>query len=426
MPDRTHHSEEAQEVLGRIPGWIVRRGIMLIFIIFLGIAIGCYFIKYPQTVEAPVVITTIHPPADLIVRANGRIDEIFKENGQQVNKGDLIAILYNTADYRSVMTVYDSLKYYDSQDYISFVNAGWLKNDYALGELQSVYAEFVRLCSDYRDYLNLGYIENKQQLIKEQIKKNRDYYRQQIVLLELRKKDHAFEYKNLERDSLLYIGNVISASDYEERQRSLNQSASSRISQESSLTATELTILQMEQQLVELSIDRKNEIAGYERQLNTSRQQLISRIKEWFYQYVISSPIDGKVSFTKYWSGNQTIQTGERLATVVPTEETQVIGHLAIPSGGLGKVEAGQTVNIKLNGYPYMEYGLLKGEIVYISDIPDERGYIAEVRFPNGLITTYHKKLNLIQQMDGTGEIIVRDQRLIQRFIQPIRALFDK
>jgi hypothetical protein len=55
-----------------------------------------------------------------------------------------------------------------------------------------------------------------------------------------------------------------------------------------------------------------------------------------------------------------------------------------------------------------------------------EKGYIAEVVFPEGLFTTYNKQLNLIQQMDGQGEIITKDMRLIEQFLQPIRALFDE
>ena len=99
---------------------------------------------------------------------------------------------------------------------------------------------------------------------------------------------------------------------------------------------------------------------------------------------------------------------------------------LYVPSAGFGKVEKGQTVNVKLNGYPYMEFGMLKGFIKNISAVPDEKGYVAEIDFTNGLFTTYNKKLNLIQQMDGQGEIITKDMRLIEQFLQPIRALFDE
>ncbi|MDR3287369.1 MAG: HlyD family secretion protein, partial [Prevotellaceae bacterium] len=170
-----------------------------------------------------------------------------------------------------------------------------------------------------------------------------------------------------------------------------------------------------------------NETAEYERQLNQHRQQLITQIEQWKYQYLIETPIDGKITFINYWSNNQRVQTGERLASVIPSDSMQIIGRLYIPSAGFGKVEKGQTVNVRLNGYPYMEFGMLKGYIKNISAVPDaEKGYIAEVVFPDGLFTTYKKKLNLIQQMDGKGEIITKDMRLIEQFIQPVRALFDK
>jgi multidrug resistance efflux pump len=185
-------------------------------------------------------------------------------------------------------------------------------------------------------------------------------------------------------------------------------------------------MLQMEQQLIELSIQRDDETAAYERQLSQARQQLAAQIEQWSYQYMITSPVAGKITYTNYWSTNQTIRSGERLATVIPAESMQVIGRLTVPTANFGKVALGQTVNIKLSGYPYMEYGLLKGSIASISEVPEAGGYIAEVTLPDSLKTTYGKPLALIRQMDGTGEIITVDQRLIQRFLQPIRALFDK
>ncbi|MDR2064681.1 MAG: HlyD family secretion protein, partial [Prevotellaceae bacterium] len=196
---------------------------------------------------------------------------------------------------------------------------------------------------------------------------------------------------------------------------------------DANLTSTELNIMQMQQQIIELTIQRNNEIAEYERQLSQRRQQLISQIEQWKYQYLIETPAEGKITFINYWNSNQQVWLGERLASVIPNDSMQIIGRMYVPSSGFGKIEKGQTVNVKLNGYPYMEFGMLKGFIKNISAVPDaEKAYIAEVIFPEGLFTTYRKKLNLIQQMDGQAEIITKDLRLIEQFIQPLRALFDK
>lgn len=43
--------------------------------------------------------------------------------------------------------------------------------------------------------------------------------------------------------------------------------------------------------------------------------------------------------------------------------------------------------------------------------------YITEVVSLTGMKTNYKKELPMIQQMDGTGEIITEVMRLIERFI---------
>jgi HlyD family secretion protein len=41
-------------------------------------------------------------------------------------------------------------------------------------------------------------------------------------------------------------------------------------------------------------------------------------------------------------------------------------------------------------------------------------------------MTNYHKELQFVQEMSGTAEIITEDLRLIERFINPIKALIKK
>ena len=92
MPTREDHfySEEAQSILGRAPSWVVRWGVTVVFCILAGIVLGCYFIKYPQTVTAPISITTINPPSDLAARYDGLLDTVCVSNGDTVRQGQLL------------------------------------------------------------------------------------------------------------------------------------------------------------------------------------------------------------------------------------------------------------------------------------------------------------------------------------------------
>ncbi|MDR2065397.1 MAG: hypothetical protein LBP85_06800, partial [Prevotellaceae bacterium] len=262
------HSEEASDILGKLPSWIVRRGITVIFLIFVGILIGCYFIKYPQTVDAPVIITTLNPPADLIARAEGRIDTIFVADEQNVRKNDMIALLYNTADYEAVRAIEDSLSQSYKKNFSETVFEKWLETDYNLGDLQSNYEAFKLLCMDYRHYITTDYTNQKKNLLQQQISKNTKYHRQLTEQQKILGKDLGYEYSSLTRDSILYAKGIISKSEYENSVRNSLQTENTKTGFDANLTSTELNIMQMQQQIIELTIQRNNEIAEYERQLS--------------------------------------------------------------------------------------------------------------------------------------------------------------
>ena len=118
---------------------------------------------------------------------------------------------------------------------------------------------------------------------------------------------------------------------------------------------------------------------------------------------------------------------GDLVASVVGKDVTSVTGRLKVPSEGFGKVRPGQRVIVRLNGFPYMEYGVLQGVVRTISSVPEQFSnsltYTVTVSFPDGMKTTYHRELPFVQNMDGEARIVTLDIRLIEQFIRPIRSL---
>lgn len=421
------HSDEASEIIGKPPSWTIRWGISVVAVILMAIIVACCFIQYPQTVDATVTVTTINPPADMIARCEGKIDSLFVNDKEVVKKGQLVAIIHNTANYRDVCTVYDSLKRNVNEEITSLVAGRWLNGNYQLGDLQQSFEAFRLICTDYLHYLTANSIGKKEAMLAAQIDKSRRYRGQMAEKSRLNDEDARYEYANENRYNELYKKGLISKADYENAVRSRLQTEQNKKGQEASLTSADLEILQLEQQIIELDIQRDNERAEYERQINQNFRQLTSSIEQWKYQYVIETPIDGRLTFVKYWSQNQRVVSGDRIASVIPPGDTEVVGRMVVPTANFGKVSNGQIVNVKLSGFPYMEYGMLKGTIRNISSVPDENNcYVVEIVFPHGMETTYKKKINLIQKMDGTAQIITENRTLIKTFIEPIRALFDR
>ena len=425
MPQENRfYSDEAQEVLGKMPSWIIRWGVSVIFIIFAGIFIGSYFIKFPQILTAPITITSTNPPSDLIAKSNGRIESILCKEGELVAKGDVVAYLHTTAAYNDICCIEKKLELLDDTTFL------FLSKEYKMGEMQNSFSEFRNYCVDYLYYIKAKDISLRIELLLEQVEKYGIYLTQQKEQRDILSQDLEITRKGVKRDSLLLGFEAITVSDFDRSTQTLLQKRSSLLGFDASITNAELTVLKMQQQLTELRMQHNNEIAQHTRLISESKWRLLAQIKQWKSQYVLTAPIDGKLTFTKYWSKNQNVIMGDVVSTVLPVDSVVVIGLMTIPSAGFGKVALGQVVNVKLNGYPYQEYGVLKGSIVRISSVPivlsDVEGYIAEINFPNGLQSTYKEQLKFIQKMDGTGDIITKEMRLIERLIRPMKALFDR
>ena len=417
--NENNHSEEAQEILGRIPSWTIRWGVTVIFLIFSVIIIGCCLIKFPQRVNATVTITTGNAPVDVVPKGSGDIEKIFVRNNDTVCRNALLAVIYSSADYKDVLTVEDSLAAFSDESPESAVFHDWIYGRFAMGDMQSEWSAFSTACRKYKDYIQRAVIARKKELIAEQVGKQREYYLQMSLQETLMKEDLEYEMLNYRRDSSLFADGIIASLEFEEASRKVLQARNNLVSFQSQMTS------------VELSIQEDDDILGYEQEIAGCLERMKAQIDSWKLSYLLTSPMDGHVSFVRKWDEGQFIGAGESFLTVVPADSSMAVGIVNIPQASFGKVAVGQKVNVCLNGYPYMEYGMLVGEIGYLSSVPDEASgsqvepqYTAEIVFPDGFITTYGKELRLIQKMDGTAEIITEDRRLIMRFIEPIVALF--
>ena len=70
-------SDEVQEILTRIPHWLIRWGSIVILGILLLLLFVSWLIKYPDVISSKIVITTAIPPQKLIAKTSGKIETIF-------------------------------------------------------------------------------------------------------------------------------------------------------------------------------------------------------------------------------------------------------------------------------------------------------------------------------------------------------------
>jgi HlyD family secretion protein len=160
--------------------------------------------------------------------------------------------------------------------------------------------------------------------------------------------------------------------------------------------------------------------------LRESFLNLKAQINLWENTYLLIAPVNGIVSFTKFWSANQSVVKDEPVVTIVPLETGRIVGRINIKMQRSGLVKTGQSVNIKLSGYPYLEYGMVRGIVRSKSLVPAGDAYVIEIELLEGLKTLYGRELDFTQNMQGTAEIITENVRLLQKIINPFRYMVSK
>jgi multidrug efflux pump subunit AcrA (membrane-fusion protein) len=421
-------SEEVQEILGQPPRWIIRWGITVLFAIVFLFLFSSWFFKYPDILIAPIVLTTENPPTPIIARNNGKISELFISDKQNVKANQYLAYIENPAIFSSFLEtkiILDSLKRTMSHFDNELLNTD-LKQDYTLGDLQSGYSSFTKQISVYKDFKKLNFHQRKISALKEQITKYEFYKSGLLDQLKITQNEHLLNKKQFLRDSVLLLQNLIPDADFEKSEKVFLQSKRSLREAGNNITSTQIRINELEQSILDLELNYTQQKTGIENELRSQYDNLLSQYAQFEHSFILKSPVEGTVAFTKYWSTNQSVTSGEFVFTVISSKPREIFGKVKLPLQRSGKVKVGLKVIIKLDNYPYREYGVLFGSVKSISLVPSENTYMLEVSLSKGLESNYHKKLDFTQEMQGTAEIVTEDMRLIERLIQPVKYILKK
>ena len=134
-------SEEVQDILTKVPHWMIRWGTVLIFVIIFMLFFVSWFIKYPDVVNTEIVITTNIPPEKIVSKSSGRIEAILVKNKSIVSKNSTLAIIENTANYKDVFLLKKIVDEYNINNPQKAFPFALLKNA-QLGEIESAFAVF--------------------------------------------------------------------------------------------------------------------------------------------------------------------------------------------------------------------------------------------------------------------------------------------
>ena len=420
-------SGEVQEILGGVPSRMVRYGIVMFAAIFALIIIFSFIFHYPDILRSEIVVTTENPPATLVARATGKIDQLFVNDKDKVEAGDVIALIENPANYFDILQLENLInELQPAFDTLNLTPDIRLKSALQLGPVQEYYSQFLTKFQELQEFMQRNYYSLREESFLEQAKNARILYDRMWEQKNAIDKEYQIKQRNYERQKKLVAGEVIATTELEKAESEMLSKKSELDGIRSDLAQKQIDISELNQKIVENDKEYHDLKVQYESNLLEAFNNMKSTSSDWFLTYLLRSPIDGTVSFNKFYAENQNITEGDRAFTVVPDDMGKVIGKVELPVRGSGKVKEGLDVNVKFDNYPYMEFGMVRGKVKSVSLVPEDNFYMVEVEFPDALVTNYNHELQMQNQLVGQSEIITEDLRLVQRFFNPLKALWKE
>lgn len=419
-------SEDVQEILSAVPNWMIRYGNMLILGLIIMLLIISWFVKYPDVIAAEAMITTQIPPQKEYARTTGDISAILVNDSDLVHKNQPLAIIENTANHQDVYvlkTIIDTIKVNGTSFDFPMESLPIL----FLGDIEASYALFENSYIQYKLNSKLQPFSNEALANRYSISELSSRLNSLKAQRDINKTELDFKLKDLERSKSLFEKGIISSQDYDNKQLEIAQAQRNYKNYETSISQIREAINNAQKNSKGTEINREKEEMILLKNVIQTFNQLKKNIKDWENRYVLKSNINGKVSFLNVWNENQTVNQGDLVFTIIPSNNSSFIAKLRSPAQNSGKIKVGQTVNIKLESYPEAEFGTLQGTISSISLTPNQDGqYLIDVNLPKTLTTSYNKTLIFKQEMKGVAEIITEDLRLIERFFYQFKNVLSR
>lgn len=427
------HENRTEEVAHLIEKMPIRFGVAVssiaIGLVLLLLIFG-WLIKYPEVLHGQITLNTRQAPVKIVSATTGNLVLLQKKGGASVQAGTYLGYIKNSARLNDVQTLDRLLHQVAIHNLNSAAHRHFFPENLSLGDVNNRYFGFLSALYQFLDYKEQQPFVAQKKITQKLLKMQKttlnalqnDFENQQI------KYNRSMEL--FKRDSILYSKKVTASADFDKSVIAKANTVLDFKAIDKQITNTDYQIQEAENKLELLAIEKSNKETELIIKLYNSYYDLLDAIKKWEHTYVFIAPISGRIDFLSFLKNDDFIQSGQEMFKIIP-DKNEIIGQVNLPEQGSGKVKLGQNVIIKLDNYPYNEYGSVKGKVRRISLATNEQtlsnkenkvnAYLVQVHLTEGLKTNYGTVLNFHAEAKGTAEIITEDRRLIERFFDNLK-----
>jgi hemolysin D len=140
----------------------------------------------------------------------------------------------------------------------------------------------------------------------------------------------------------------------------------------------------------------------------------------------LTAPVTGTVAQLAVHTVGGVLEPAKPVMVIVPDGD-KLIADVSIMNRDMGHIRKNQKVEVKLEAFPFTEYGTIPGKIVQISsDAVDDQKmgpvYRAKVALDRGWIMRGGEKVRLTPGLSAVADIRTGERRLIEYLVSPIDA----
>lgn len=422
-------SEEVQAIIDRMPTngatWVaIITGVLIGVVLLLG-----FIIKYPDTVDGQITITARSAPVRLVANSTGKVHLLITDKSK-VSEGDVIGYIESGVNYEDVLRIDSLLSVYN----VRFLSRFSVPPSLTLGEIASSFSAFMIAHLQYQRFVESDIYKIRRLGLQRQLKIDEEIIQNMKKEDVLKKQLLYISRDRTTKDSTLAAKKAISEEEYLRQTSEYLSYMDNYEAFRNEMLSRQAQIYKNEQELEHLELEEQENKDKLFAELLARKNELMNVIRVWKEKYVQYAPVSGELEFLGFWRENGFVQNGQELFSIIPLKN-KMVGEVMIPSYGVGKVKVGQTANVKIENYPYDEYGLIKGKVQSISRLSNKmqtadgknaNAYRVIISFPNGANTNFGKELMLDFESIGNVEIITKPKRLIERLFDNLKAKTEK
>jgi len=355
----------------------------------------------------------------------GILNELFVREGQNVEKGDILARLSNeqaASYYRDAFSKALEHKAAIARLQAEADGTEPIFPDDVLKEAPQLAEDQLRIFKAQRDKLEIevGLLEDQYQQRQQEVNEmvgRRKQLRESLQVAErqrdiakplVEKQIHSeLDYLRLEQTVVQMRGDVEALSLGIPRVQRAAKEAKGRIDQARAEYRTH-ALEEINERRQELKSIMENLSSGGDRVTRTD----------------VRSPVKGIVKHIMVNTIGGVVRPGESIMEVVPVDDTLLIEAEVMPSD-IAFLHPGQKAMVKVTAYDFSIYGGLQGTVENISadTIEDERGeshYLVKVRTKQNAITYHGQQLPIIPGMTASVDILTGEKSVLDYLLKPL------